>query len=80
MQGWISTSNPGVVWAGAAPSISRARERFVRTTGFLADQGGGAVKAVGAAGDHADLGVDRFDADVRRAVLDGSDDPPGAGQ
>jgi hypothetical protein len=33
------------------------------------------VEAVGAAGDHPDLGVDRFDSGVGQAVLDRGDDP-----
>jgi len=33
------------------------------------------VEAEGAAGDQPDLGVDRFDAGVGEAVLNGGDDP-----
>jgi len=39
------------------------------------DQGVGAVEAEGAAGDQPDLGVDRLDAGVGAAVLDGGEDP-----
>jgi hypothetical protein len=37
-------------------------------------EGAGRVEAEGAAGDQADLGVDRFDAGVGEAVLDRGDD------